>query len=468
LGWEGFDLGPVFEVEPFPGVIGIRRVVRSDEWRDIITGLERGEVGGRTEPLRSELGEWSLVGSICADGDGDAHHVVAGAKRPVRGIVAGVTAPAMPHSEDTWQWQLPTHEPKGRALAEMLKARRLLHWPRELLGVEWNGLDEFPPPAAFVVGKPVSDAWIVDMWPGTESGHLVVTIGWDATRVDPLGLVVAVRVEHEGVIILSNNVRISDLPPNAAAPGPSQEPRALEWNERTIDVAVPRGPGRTAFGAALYGPDGSLLDERRTAPRYEKVTITFGTHPPEPSADELAAEQRALELAPGLARELMTSARAAAAGRRLASQADLFGYLCWRFSCVAGDLLVLDAYLIDPPLAPTVALLKRLDRPIRALSRKTPATALRDLRGNAKLQAQFPTLAADLAQLPSNADVRLLPHGTDTLHDRVWIVGDTGLLVGGSVNTIPSSGAETTITELPLADVQQWRGLFEQWWPKKK
>jgi hypothetical protein len=100
---------------------------------------------------------------------------------------------------------------------------------------------------------------------------------------------------------------------------------------------------------------------------------------------------------------LMTSALAAAAGRRLSSQADRFEYLCWRFSCVACDRRVLDAYLIDPPLAPTVALLKRLDRPIRALSRKTPATALRDLRGNANLQAQFPTHAADLAQLPSTS-----------------------------------------------------------------
>lgn len=472
LGAQGFDLGPVFEIEPFPNVIGIRRVISPHVWQEIVVGLETGEVGVLPKRLTADLGEWSLAGLICQDSESDGHRVVMSAKRPVHGVIARVAAPAMPHSEASWEWKLPPHEPRGRALADMLMARRLLHWPQELLGIDWLGADEFPPPPAFVVGRPVSNAWIVDMRPGNESGHLAVTIGWNADRIDPLSCVLGVRVEHEGAIVLSTNIRISDLPPNPAAKGSSREPRELAWHERTVDVSVPRGPDQTAFGAALYGPDGALLDERCTAPRWERVTVTVGTQPPpEPPAEQLAAEQRARAEAAGLARDLMASARAAAARRRLSSQGDLFDYLCWRFSCVAGDLLVLDAYLLDDPLAPTVALLRRLDRPIRALSRKTPVTVLKDLNASETGQVRLPPITAALAQLPSSADIRLLPNGPDTLHDRVWIVGDTGLLVGGSVNTIPSSsaaGGETTITELPLADVLQWRGLFETWWPKKK
>lgn len=450
----------------------MRAVVPSHDWREVVVCLERGEVGVLSKRLAAALGEWSLAGLICQDSESDAHRVVISAKRPVQGVTARVIAPAMPHSEANWRWELPPHELRGRALADMLKARRLLHWPQELLGIDWLGVDEFAPPPAFVVGRPLSNAWIVDMWPGTESGHLAVTIGWDAARIDPLSCVLGVRVEHEGTIVLSTNIRISDLPPNSAAKGPSREPRELAWHERTVDVSVPRGPDRTAFGATLYGPDGALLDERRTAPRWERVTITAGVQPsPEPSPEQLAAEQRAREEAAVIARDLVAAAGAAAARRRLSSQGDLFDYRCWRFSCVAGDLCVLDAYLLDDPLAPTIALLRRLDRTIRALARKTPVTILKDLRGSQAGQARLPGVTLELAQLPSSVDIRLLPNGPDTLHDRVWFVGNTGLLVGGSVNTIPSSGGvggETTITELPLPDVLEWRRLFEVWWPKKK
>jgi hypothetical protein len=53
------------------------------------------------------------------------------------------------------------------------------------------------------------------------------------------------------------------------------------------------------------------------------------------------------------------------------------------------------------------------------------------------------------------------------LHDRIWIVGETGVLVGTSVNSFLTGGGPgrpTTATDLPFADVRLWRERFEEWW----
>ncbi|MCW3048411.1 MAG: hypothetical protein JWO74_2695 [Solirubrobacterales bacterium] len=151
--------------------------------------------------------------------------------------------------------------------------------------------------------------------------------------------------------------------------------------------------------------------------------------------------------------ELEAAAREAAAQRRISTAGELMRYLRWRFSCRAGELLILDVSLLRGSTAHGLVLpfLRELDRPIRALTKSV-----------------HPAVAAAVGP-GSTIGLRLLPHGTRTRHDRVWIVGDTGLLVGGSVNTFvpsPSRGtsAATTVAELPYADVIEWRRRFEEWW----
>ncbi len=350
----------------------------------------------------------------------------------------------MPHSEARWDWLLPPHVPRGPDLGAMFSARSLLHWPRELLGIEWLGEDAYTPPSIFVVGRSVSDAWIVDMVPEPDEGEVKIVLGWDANRIDPLSCVIDARVELDGAVLLSSHLRISDLPSRDAELIP--EPRNSTWSERTVTVGLPRGPEGTAWGAALYAPDGRLLDERRTGRRIERIRVSVGRSPPPVPEPDRAALQRAAQVA----RDVMKSAREAAAHRRLSDAGDLQHYLRWRFSCVAGELLLLDVYLLDPPVQPTVAFLQSLDRPIRALCRRTSVQAG--------------------VTVPPGVDVRLLPNGPDTLHDRVWIVGETGLLLGGSLNTfltVAKGAPATTVTELPVADVLLWRQMFERWWPSR-
>lgn len=39
----GFDLGPSFEIEPFPGVLGARRMVQRGEWQSVVDELGAGQ-----------------------------------------------------------------------------------------------------------------------------------------------------------------------------------------------------------------------------------------------------------------------------------------------------------------------------------------------------------------------------------------------------------------------------------------
>jgi hypothetical protein len=431
----GFELGPLFEVEPFPGVRAIRTVVGPDGWREVVAGIRSGWLDAGTSRLSVSAFNWTPAGLIASSGIEEAHHVVAGVRRPVTGVAATLAHPnPIPHSEDRWDWPLPPNEPRGTALAQMFGNRHLLHWPSALVGIDWLGTDDFKPPALFIVGRPATDAWIADINVGHDD-DVVISLGWDADHIDPLACSAMIRSEHAGLVLMEHHIRISDLPSGAPA---QPEPRTMAWHERTLTITLPRGAPHTPWGMSLFAPDGRLLDERQTGRRFERGRVR--------TEDEMDDAVRT-------ARQLVTEARKAAAERRLSSIGELERYLRSRFAYRNGELLLLDPNLLGGDVATitaTIAMLKALDRPIRALCSNVPA--------------------AVATQLPAHIDARRLPNGKATLHDRVWIVGDTGLLVGGSVNTFAGPGRrpETTATELPYADVALWRARFSAWWPKGK
>jgi len=341
----------------------------------------------------------------------------------------------------------------------MYRHRHLLHWPRELLGIDWLGDPQHPPPPRLVIGRLESDAWIADVWPDHDANELLISIAWDETRIDPLGCSLLLRVARRDLLLMSQQVRISDLPTRTDA---ASEPRTLSWRERALTIGLPRGPRRGEWGLGLLASDGRLLDERPLAPRFEQITIEFaaadanrslsrsvvGDRNPAPSAAES-------DEAVALARELAVEAREAAAQRRLSTAGDLAKYLRWRFCCRAGELLILDPHLLRDDAEREIEFLADLARPIRVLT--------------GSISAAHNHAIGCLPQL----NVRPLPHGRRSLHDRVWIVGETGLLIGGSVSTfLPSKigkrSRATTATELPFGDAEVWRDLFDRWWQASK
>jgi hypothetical protein len=452
---EGLDLGPNFDAEPFAGVRAVRTVLDADAWGTAVESLDAGELHLPRLVSDAQCKSWSPMVMLPQGHIGDAHRVVAGAERPVRGVVAELQPVELAPSESMWQLAAPTYLKPGPALGRMSKERRLLFWPRELLGIDWLGDNDHAPPPRLVVGRTENDAWIVDVWPDYDAGELSISVAWDETRIDPLGCSLLLRVERDGLLLLSQQVRISDLPTRSDA---GVEPRTVGWQERALTIGLPRGPSRAEWGLGLLAPDGRVLDERPLARRFEQVSIEFGvagsTGPrsrsvagdrkPPPTASES-------DEAVALAIELAAEARRAAAERRLSTVGDLAEYLRWRFSCRAGELLILDPFLLSGDPAQELSFLGGLDRPIRALTGSVPAAARSAL--------------AALLQI----DARRLPGGRPSLHDRIWIIGETGLLIGGSVSTfLPSDTGKapraTTATELPSGDVGVWRTVFDRWW----
>lgn len=454
---EGFDLGPIFDAEPFPGVRAVRAVLDTAAWHAAVEGLEHGALTLPQTVCHARAGQWSPTVVLAQGHMCEGRRVVAGAQRPVRGTVAELEPIAMAPSDATWKLPLPPHIKPGPALGEMYRHRHLLHWPRALLGIDWLGGTHHPPPPRLVVGRLESDAWIAGVWPDHNANELSVGIAWDETRIDPLGCSLLLRVTRDGLLLMSQQTRISDLPTRTDA---ECEPRTLSWRERTLTIGLSRGPRRAEWGLGLLTSDGRLLDERPLARRYEQVTMEYAVaganrplsrsvvgdrnpHPSVPETDEAVT----------LARELTAEARKAAAQRRLSTAGDLAHYLRWRFCCRAGELLVLDRYLLGGDPERQIKFLAGLARPIRALTGS--------VEGVHHAVGRLPQL-----------DVRCLPHGGPSLHDRVWIVGETGLLIGGSVSTfLTTSGrrpSATTATELPFSDVEVWRGLFESWWQASK
>jgi hypothetical protein len=65
------------------------------------------------------------------------------------------------------------------------------------------------------------------------------------------------------------------------------------WNERLIEIHLPRGARRTAWGLQLYGPDGALLDERPTAVRVESIGLTMSVgHASEPALNVVSGDRK--------------------------------------------------------------------------------------------------------------------------------------------------------------------------------
>lgn len=141
---EGFDLGPIFDTEPFRGVRAVRAVLGATAWRSAVEGLEHGMLTLTHAVCGAPIQEWSPTVALAQGHIGDAHRVVAGAQRPIRGVVAELDQVAMPPTDAMWSLPLPTYLKPGPALGRMYRHRHLLHWPRELLGIDWLG----DPPAS--------------------------------------------------------------------------------------------------------------------------------------------------------------------------------------------------------------------------------------------------------------------------------------------------------------------------------
>lgn len=460
MGHEGrLDLGPIFCAEPFAGVRAMRVIIDPEGWRPLIESVGEGRIDVSSCPCSVAITRSTSTVLLGQDGKGDEYDVIAGARRPVLGVVATLKSHELPETSDNWRLAMPPNLERGPDLARMSSERSLLFWPKGLLGINWLGGSDFAPPASFVIGRTQSTAWISRVKADFENEALSVLIAWDEDAIDPLGCSLVLRVEGDGLPLLMRAQRISDLPElseGVARP----EPRELSWRERTLDVRLPRGARRADWGLALLTSDGKLLDERPVAKRVEQVkmamhvngaskpssVIDIGDRKPQPSGAERDAAIRATIA-------IEAEAREAAAGRRISTAGELERYLRWRFSCRAGELLVLDPHLLDDKPEDVVAFLAGFSRPVRVLARSVP-----------------PVAQALLSSAPQ-IDARPLPNGISTLHDRIWIVGETGILVGTSVGSFLADPAgaprrATTATDLPFADAVLWRERFTEWWPK--
>ncbi|HST55403.1 MAG TPA: hypothetical protein VLJ42_05855 [Solirubrobacteraceae bacterium] len=455
---EGLDLGPNFCVEPFDGVRAVRAIVARHEWPALLSGLAEGKIDMTTCPCVVDIAAWTPTVLFGQKGRGDAYDVVEGAKRPVRATVATLNAPELPPTEANWELATPTYLRPGRDLGQMWPYRHLLHWPKGLVGIDWLGSSDFVPPPRLVVGRVESRAWIAGVKPDYDKDELTISIAWDEKIIDPLGCSIVLRTEYDGLPLLVRQHRISDLPSLDNAP---REPREVSWRERTLNVRLARGPRRTDWGLKLLSNSGELLDERPVATRVEQIRMTMhidgsstpssvieiGDKKPPPSEMERDEAVQATIV-------VESEARQAAARRRISTAGELEQYLRWRFCCRQGDLLLLDSYLLDDKPKETLAFLAGLNRSIRALTRS--------------VKPEITPLLSSIPQL----DVRALPNGKSTLHDRIWIVGETGILVGASVGSFLADvegvpRRATTATDLPFADAAIWRDRFEEWWPSK-
>jgi hypothetical protein len=458
---KGFDLGPIFEVEPFPGVLIARQVLSAENWDEAIARLDRGELTLGHLPTRVRVSSWSSTVHIGIDCGTTASNVVVGARRPVLGVAAFLDPPTQPESEGIWTLQSPTYLEPGPDLGRIAPWRSLPNWPTPLVGINWPGSSKVQPPAAFLIGRSQSRAWIARVQPDFQAEELKVHIGWDETAVDPLSCTLVTRQELDGLCLSTRSARISDYPHGGTISSP--EPRTTSWRERLMTITVPRGARRTDWGIQLLGPDGRIIDERPVATRVEQIKVGMKVGGEASAAHEFSvgdpkppptAAERDIALVEAANAEI--DALAAAARRRLSTAGELETYLRWRFSNRAGELQIIDAHLLgaiaDRPRV--FAVLDAMNRPIRALVRAVDADAQTWL-------ATRPTM-----------DFRLLPNGPKTVHDRIWIVGETALLVGGSANTfVPAAGSPspaTTVADLPYADALEWKARFDTWWPATK
>ncbi|HEY8965622.1 MAG TPA: hypothetical protein VIM58_04210 [Candidatus Methylacidiphilales bacterium] len=454
---NGFDIGPNFYADPFPGVRILREIVQPERWQSLVDSIDQGSVLTSFGPcvLRPD-GPWSSIAVVGRDVEVDSHRLIGGVMRPVSATFAPLAGLALPPTENTWSLEMPYYLPRGRDRGRMVRERDLLHWPEELLGIEWLGGPETELPAGFSIGRVHEDCWIADVTVDHDADALHVSIAWDAARVDPYSCSLIVRAQRDGGLLLCRQIRISDLPNDEDAI-PDPEPRSLSWKAKLLGVRLPRGPRNSEWGVMLIGPDGALLDELPVARRVERIDVAVGIKDaPGPFSEftigdsgppATPAEQ---DEAVAMVAELEDDARKAAARRRITTGPQLATYLRRRFSCREGELLVFDPYFFNVDRQKLVAFLADFDRPVRVLTAEIRQPVER-------LLGRTPWLEA-----------RPLPKGVDDLHDRVWIVGETAVLVGNSIQAMMSekAGRTTSASELPAGDSALWRQRFETWWER--
>jgi len=125
----GFDLGPLFDAEPFPGVRIMRWPVAAAEWSQLVAQIASGRVRTLRSELRISTSQWSPLTMVPTETIGDDRAVVAGSLRPVVAVLTDLTAPAPPVTEPTWDLRPPPHLPRGRDLAQIARHRNLYDWP---------------------------------------------------------------------------------------------------------------------------------------------------------------------------------------------------------------------------------------------------------------------------------------------------------------------------------------------------
>lgn len=452
---RAFDLSPDFYAEPFPGVRTLRSTMNAESWRDLVASIVEGAIPTPFAPCHLRLsGAWSSLSFVAREGTTDTHQIIAGACRPASVVCAPLKSPPMPDTEESWYLEAPPYLKPGRELGRIFRERNLFRWSKKLLAIDWLGGPKFDPPRAFVVGRVDDSAWIADVVPKDDGEDIHISIGWNADQIDPLSCSLLVRAERNDLPLVSRQIRISDIPPDDDEPS-VQEPRLLPNTRRLLVVHLPRGPRRSKWGVMLIGPDGAILDERPVVQRVEQVELKVGiVGEAEPSSSITIGDSKTapttaeVDAAVALAVSLEEQAAKAAAERRIASGPQLGRYLRRRFSYREGELLILDPYLFESDRRRLIPFLESFDRQIRVLTGQIGDPLI-------KLLEKTPWLAA-----------RKLPKGASKLHDRAWMVGDTGLLVGNSVAALMADDARrlTTAAELPFGDAALWREQFEAWW----
>jgi hypothetical protein len=452
---NGFDVGPNFYADPFPGMRILREVIQPDRWRSLAASIDEGSIPTSFGPcvLRRESA-WLPIAVVGRDSEIDSHRLVGGVMRPVSATFARLQGSELPPTESTWSLDMPYYLPRGPDRGRMVCERDLLHWPTELLGIEWLGNSETPLPAGFSVGRVHDDGWIADVTIDHDADALHISIAWDAERVDPYSCSLIVRAERDSRLLVSRQIRISDLP-NDEEKLPDPEPRSLPWNKKLLGVRLPRGPRGSDWGVTLMGPDGALLDERLVARRIERIDIALGIKDAPASFSEFTIGDRRPLATPAetdeavaMVTRLEDEARRAAAQRRITTGSELAIYLRRRFSCRAGELLIFDPYFFNADRQKLLAFLADFDRLVRVLTAEIRPPVTRLLNRTPWLEA------------------RPLPKGEDDLHDRVWIVGETAVLVGNSIRAMlpGKAGRTTSASELPAGDSAFWRERFDTWW----
>ena len=285
----GVDPGPVFTVDPFPGLRAVRAVAGHAAWDKLRTDLGAGRSASSSPatPSRRSPGRRRPV---------DAGRYVGRPRRRVRSAASCQRRrrrlPEVPVavSADTWELAVPPHLPRGPDLGAIAPHRRELHWPRSLLGIGWLGTPEHEPPQAFVVGRALHGAWIADVRSNADSGEIELAIGWREDRVDPLGLSIYARSHKDGLPLLARQLRVSDLPPRGDLP--ELDPRRRPWRDRVLSIGLPRGPRRTDWGVQLLDAGGQLLDERPVVPRVERIEMSIRVDGGQPASSFVIGDRK--------------------------------------------------------------------------------------------------------------------------------------------------------------------------------